>query len=496
MHAMNPFPVYRVSGLLLVFALVSGGDAGAAPADAPLASKECVEAVPAEPRLLVPELVHPPRRAIWNAPDGGGRNFVVPIVEMGAFHAIFWGTAKLLGKPYADISLETMRRNVSNGWAWDEDAFATNALGHPYQGSLAYTAARSSGFGFWGSVPFTVASSVLWELFMESETPSTNDLITTSIGGVVLGEVLHRTALAILDEGEPTVARSVLSLLVEPVGGINRYLFGRRKNDFLPVQGNFLQLMAGFTSNVDNYNDIDGTRFDVPNKMEGHLGVEMVYGPPQLTTGDYDQPFDYFTLTARMGISRDTLTVGFFSRGLLYGDRFKFRSISGLWGLMAGYDFANPNTLRVSTVSLGIGGVAQVPLTPQLTLDVTANMAGVPFGHGGGLTSPESARDYHFGPGAQSAFELSLVRRGVGRVGVSVRNYLISGAFLGEGVELITYATARAELLLAGQHGVALEAFVANREGEFGSVSDTIRQRATQIRLLWTVSKGSGFGTR
>ncbi|ATB49506.1 DUF3943 domain-containing protein [Corallococcus macrosporus] len=488
--------VQRVSCFLLVFVLVSRGEANAAPADAPLASEACVEVAPTSPQLLLPELVHPPRRAIWSAPDGGGRDFLVPIVEMAALHGIFWGTAKVLGKPYADISLETMRRNLTDGWVWDEDAFATNAFGHPYQGSLAYTAARSNGFGFWGSVPFTVASSVLWELFMESESPSTNDLITTSIGGVVLGEVLHRTALAILDEGEPTLARSVISLLVEPVGGINRFLFGRRKNDFFPVPGSFLQGMAGVTSNVDNYNDIDGTRFDVPNQLEGHLGVEVVYGPPQLTSGDYDQPFDYFTLTARMGFSRDTLTVGFFSRGLLYGDRFQFRSVSGLWGLMAGYDFANPNTLRVSTVSLGIGGVAQVPLTSQLTLDSTATVAGVPFGHGGGLTSPESARDYHFGPGAQSAFELGLVRRGVGRVGVSVRNYLISGAFLGEGVELITYATARAELLLAGQHGVALEAFVANRAGQFGIGSDTLRQRATQIRLLWTFSKGPGFGTR
>ncbi|WP_426753797.1 DUF3943 domain-containing protein [Myxococcus sp. Y35] len=493
---MTPLLVQRISCLVSVVVLVAGGDAGAAPADAPLACAECVEVAPAEPRLLVPELVHPPRRVIWNAPDGGGRNFLVPIVELSALHGIFWGTAKVLGKPYADISLETMRRNLRDGWVWDEDAFATNAFGHPYQGSLAYTAARSSGFGFWGSVPFTVASSVLWELFMESESPSTNDLITTSIGGVVLGEVLHRTALAILDEGEPSLARSVVSFLVEPVGGINRYLFGRRKNDFFPVPGNFIHFVAGVTSNVDNYNDIDGTRFDVPNQLEGHLGVELVYGPPQLNAGDYDQPFDYFTLSARLGISRDTLTVGLFSRGLLFGDRFQLRSISGLWGLMAGYDFANPNTLRVSSVSLGLGGVAQVPLTPQLTLDFATNIAGVPFGHGGGLNSPESARDYHYGPGAQTVFELGLVRRGVGRVGVSVRNYLISGAFLGEGAELITYATARAELLLAGFHGVALEAFVANRAGQFGSVSDTIRQRATQIRLLWTLSKGVGFGTR
>ncbi|MBL0695503.1 DUF3943 domain-containing protein [Comamonas sp. JC664] len=483
---------------LLVFALLAGGAAGAMPADAPLAKEEeCVEPLPMEPRRLLPELVHPPRRAIWHAPDGGGRNFLIPIVEMGALHGIFWGTAKILGKPYADISLETMRRNLYvNGWVWDEDAFATNAFGHPYQGSLAYTAARTSGFGFWGSVPFTVASSVLWELFMENESPSRNDFITTSIGGVVLGEVLHRTALAILDEGEPSVARSVVSLLVEPVGGINRFLFGRRKNDFAPVPGNFFQLMAGVTSNVDNYNDIDGTRFDVPNKLEGHFGVELVYGAPQLNAGDYDQPFDYFTLSARLGISNDVLALGFFSRGLLYGDRFKLGPIKGLWGLMAGYDFANPNTLRVSAVNLGLGGVAQVPLTSQLTLDLSTNIAGVPFGHGGGLTSPESARDYHYGPGAHTAFELGLVRRGVGRIGVSVRNYLISGAFLGEGVELITYATARAEILLVGVHGVALEAFVANRAGEFGSETDTIRQRATQIRVLWTVSKGLGFGTR
>ncbi|WP_255207974.1 hypothetical protein [Myxococcus sp. AM009] len=133
---MKPFSVQHVAGLLFVLGLVSGGDAGAAPADAPLASEECVEAVPAEPRLLIPELVHPPRRAIWSAPDGGGRSFLVPIVEMSAFHGIFWGTAKLLGKPYADISLETMRRNVTDGWVWDDARTLLPGLANVHRGAF------------------------------------------------------------------------------------------------------------------------------------------------------------------------------------------------------------------------------------------------------------------------------------------------------------------------------------------------------------------------
>ena len=98
----------------------------------------------------------------------------------------------VLKKDYAMISFDSMYKNLTNKWVWDQDEFSVNHIGHPYQGSFYYTAARSNGLNPWWSFLNTVAGSVTWELFCETETPSMNDLIVTTMGGFSLGEMLHR----------------------------------------------------------------------------------------------------------------------------------------------------------------------------------------------------------------------------------------------------------------------------------------------------------------
>lgn len=58
----------------------------------------------------------------------------------------------------------------------------------PCHGALYYQMARVNGFGFYESVPFTCAGSLMWEYIMENEQPSLNDLISTTVGGAAIGE--------------------------------------------------------------------------------------------------------------------------------------------------------------------------------------------------------------------------------------------------------------------------------------------------------------------
>lgn len=46
-----------------------------------------------------------------------------------------WGLTVLQAE-YSEISPSSIATNFREGWEWDEDAFATNQLGHPYQGQL------------------------------------------------------------------------------------------------------------------------------------------------------------------------------------------------------------------------------------------------------------------------------------------------------------------------------------------------------------------------
>lgn len=101
---------------------------------------------------------------------------------------------------YARISFSTIKENFKHGFEWDDDHLGTNMFAHPYNGSLFYNAGRSNGFNFWQSELFAIGGSAMWEMFMECEYPSTNDIIATPVGGAAIGEVLYRTSDLVLDD--------------------------------------------------------------------------------------------------------------------------------------------------------------------------------------------------------------------------------------------------------------------------------------------------------
>ena len=108
----------------------------------------------------------------------------------------------LLDQFWADISIKTLKNNIEAGWVWDEDGFDVNQVGHPTQGALVYTAARAQGLGYWQSLAYPTLASLIWEVGMENESPSVNDMITTPTSGVAFGEIMHRMSILTLGEGQ------------------------------------------------------------------------------------------------------------------------------------------------------------------------------------------------------------------------------------------------------------------------------------------------------
>ncbi|MDE6488718.1 MAG: DUF3943 domain-containing protein, partial [Paramuribaculum sp.] len=130
---------------------------------------------------------------------------------------------------YAYISWNTIKENFRHGFEWDDDHLHTNMFDHPYNGSIFFNAGRCNGFNFWQSELFAIGGSAMWEMFMEREYPSTNDIIATPIGGAALGEVLYRTSALILDDrstGGERFGREFAAFLVDPMKGINRIVTG------------------------------------------------------------------------------------------------------------------------------------------------------------------------------------------------------------------------------------------------------------------------------
>lgn len=131
---------------------------------------------------------------------------------------------------YAYISWETIKENFKHGFEWDNDHLSSNMFAHPYNGSLFFNAGRSNGFNFWQSELFAIGGSAMWEMFMECEYPSTNDIIATPIGGAAIGEVLYRASDLVLNDratGGERIGREVAAFFLDPMRGITRIVSGQ-----------------------------------------------------------------------------------------------------------------------------------------------------------------------------------------------------------------------------------------------------------------------------
>ena len=125
------------------------------------------------------------------------KNFWRAGAETVGFNIGLWAFDRYVLKGhYAYISWNTIKENFRHGFEWDDDHLHTNMFDHPYNGSLFFNAGRSNGFNFWQSELFAIGGSAMWEMFMECEYPSTNDIIATPIGGAAIGEVLYQIGRA------------------------------------------------------------------------------------------------------------------------------------------------------------------------------------------------------------------------------------------------------------------------------------------------------------
>ena len=205
----------------------------------------------------------------------------------------------LSSSPFSKITFKSMERNLKEfKWWWDEDYMYTNTVEHPYHGAIYYLTARENGQGMGTSALFSVGGSLIWELFGEAEKPSYNDMVTTPIGGVTLGEPLHRISNAIVDDrarGLERVGREVLAFVVNPMGGLNRLLRG----DSWRVRGGRKQQHLMTTNLAAGYRYL-AVR-EQPNVVSAYLHWNTTYGDFMGAEGN--GLFDYFDLsfTAAIG---------------------------------------------------------------------------------------------------------------------------------------------------------------------------------------------------
>ncbi len=193
----------------------------------------------------------------------------------------------VLKQDYAKVNWSTMRDNLTAKWFWDYDPFTTNQLGHPYQGSIYYSMARSTGFDYWQSLAFTVYGSTLWELLFETDPPSVHDEVMTTVQASFLGEAFHRMYF-IADDHLP-----YLSWIVSPANAINQLLTGKKLKR---PEGELTELsfFAGGAAGKNTVNTDDPlvVRDASEVRKMAAAGFNLVYGSPYFH--DTKEPMDQF----------------------------------------------------------------------------------------------------------------------------------------------------------------------------------------------------------
>jgi hypothetical protein len=177
-----------------------------------------------------------PKAGAPNRPrDGWGvsRNLGWGIAENLAINWVASGVNEYVRNAnFNQISPRSWWSNLEEGLTYDDNEFKTNQYLHPWNGGMYYNTGRANGYGYWGSTLFALGGAFFWECCGETHPMSYNDLISTGIGGVAVGEQMYRFSGQLLDNeagGMGRFLREFGGFLIAPVRGFNRMVSGRAK---------------------------------------------------------------------------------------------------------------------------------------------------------------------------------------------------------------------------------------------------------------------------
>jgi len=381
------------------------------------------DAAPPPDFRLFPELAAPaglPDLA-GGAPGAGEKapprkkRFALAAAEVGIMELLPYLQDRLLTEEsYAHISAESIRNNFRTGFVFDNDKFTTNQLGHAVAGSLFFNAPRSNGYSFWESAPFVLFGSAFWETIGETQAPSLNDLVNTTLGGITMGEASYRLSQMILDDrarGGARAVRETLAGLVNPTQLLTR-LFTGDAWTVRPERGTFVEPSA-FVAQLDGGwgHLVSNPR---PNPDQAIFSASLRYGDP--FDRAVSRPFDAFDLDVDVAWPSTKWLTNVAIRGLLVGWDLDAASAGArhVFGVFMDFDYTTDDTRMVGAQSFRFGLLGLRPLGKGVDLRVealgsVAPLAAVQTDHpdeSSGLVG----RVYDYGPGA-GVFTAARLRR-------------------------------------------------------------------------------------
>jgi len=425
------------------------------------------------------------------APTEPGKSYIIPALEIVGFDALLNVFDRLvLGDEYRTTAA-SIRRNLRRRWVTENDPFAINQFGHPYQGAMYHGFARASGLSFWTSLGYTFTGSALWEIAGETTPPSWNDQIASGIAGSFLGEALFRIGNLILETGpaNPRAGRRLVSAATSTPLGFNRRAFGRRFDRIYPSRGAayYRRIYIGGSGTTESLGDANIQL----RPTEGVFDISMEYGLPGAEGYSYRGPFDYFSLqvTATTGQGLESVLL----RGLLVGRGYGVTSaFQGAWGLYGSYDYIAPQLFRVSSTALALGTTAEWRPSNAVAVQATA-LGGAGFAAVGALTRRDTS-DYHYGIAPHALVASRIIFADRAAFDLSAREYFVSRVAGRSGHDNIFRLDAAFAVRLHEQRAITLRYLLSRRDAFFPDVGGRVQTRGT-LGVFYTMLGHDRFGS-
>lgn len=428
---------------------------------------------PTSPNRVLPG--EPPKR----------KNYLIPAVEIPLFQLTLNGYDRLVyGEADYGSTLNTGWSHVRKGpWVVDQDEFAINQLGHPYQGSMYYGFARASGLNFWEGLVYSNVGSFFWETYGETTKPSINDQVASGNAGPLIGEPLFRMANLVLEGGggPPGFWRELGAAFISPPTGLNRLLFGEKYAPILKSRNaaTFMQIQAGVGVNSKIK---DPGSAGVIGRNAVAADFAMAYGLPGREGYLYLRPFDYFTFELSGLRERRSDFANMMTRGLLFGDKYELGDdYQGVWGLYGSFDYYSPQVFRFSTTAASLGSTFEWWLSRKVALQGTA-LAGVGYGAAGTIVPQDDEKDFHYGAAPQGLLSLRFLFGTRAMIDATGRGYYVTGlgSSRAPGAESIGRLNSSFFVRIFGHHAVGVSYALTSREAKYAGAGIASRHQLVE----------------
>ena len=421
------------------------------------------------------------------------KSYAIPALEIVGFDFLLNQINRHdSGSSDYDSNLSTIRRNLRSSWGVDNDPFRTNQLGHPYQGSIYYGFARSSGLNYWESLAYTFGGSAFWEIAGEKTRPSGNDQIASGVGGSFLGEALFRMANLVLENGRlPRFWSEASAAAISPSTGFNRLAFGQRGDTIFSSHNAeyYSRLNLGVSHSSENDAGLSTTPL---KRSEALADFSIDYGLPGKPGYEYTRPFDYFNFQATASSANGFENL--ITRGSLFARSYEIGpNYRGVLGLYGSYDYIAPQTFRVSSTALSLGTTGQWRASEAITLQGSA-LLGAGYAAVGTIRSSDE-RDYHYGVAPQGLLAFRMIYEITLSVDLTGREYFVSRVAAADrgGHENIARLDASLTMRIKGPHAISIKYLGNRRDASYPDIGNRKQTRAT-IGIFYTLLGHDRFG--